>query len=69
MSEFIQEYNLGFNFKNNNTEELINLLKRYQDDYALEFKQKENLVDLYKKKFLRDSIYDSFSEYIFDLIK
>ena len=69
MSEFIKEYNLGFNFKNNNSESFLNVLKRYENNYDLNFKQKQNLVDLYKKKFLRDEIYDSFAEYIFDLIK
>ena len=69
MSEFIENYNLGSNFKNINSIELINILKSYQDNLELEFIQKQNLINLYQERFQRDEIYDSFSKYIINFIK
>ena len=51
MSEFIENYNLGSNFKNINSIELINILKSYQDNLELEFIQKQNLINLYQERF------------------
>ena len=68
MSDFIDNYNIGTNFKNTNTSEILNTIKKYQDNLNLEFNQKENLINLYRDKFQRDEIYDSFSKFIIDFI-
>ena len=69
MSEFIENYNLGSNFKNKNSIEFINILKSYQDNLELEFIQKQNLINLYQERFQRDEIYNSFSKFIIKFIR